>query len=91
MAALILDQEAAIIDEMNSLGTSSADNDKYDALKEKRQQLYKDAVPYLIQVMDNEPDNLSAARTLMNIYSALDDMENFKAIKAKVEALEGGN
>jgi len=91
MAALILDQEPAIIEEMNNLGTSSADNDKYDELKEKRQQLYKDAVPYLAQVMDNEPDNLSAAKTLMNIYSALDDMENYKAMKAKVDALQGEN
>jgi len=91
MAALILDQEQGVIDEMNNLGTSSADNDKYDELKEKRQQLYRDAIPYLTQVMDVEPDNLSAARTLMNIYSALDDMPNFKAMKAKVDALESGN
>lgn len=91
MAALILDQEQGIIDEMNNLGTSSADNDKYDELKEKRQQMYKDAVPYLNQVLDKEPENLSAARTLMNIYSALDDMDNFKAMKAKVDSLEGGN
>ena len=91
MAALILDQEQGIIDEMNNLGTSSADNKKYDELKEKRTQLYKDAVPYLSSVLDLDPEDLSAARTLMNIYSALDDMPNFKAMKAKVDALEGRN
>lgn len=91
MAALILDQEQGIIDEMNDLGNSAADDKKYDELKLKRQQLYKDAIPYLVNVMDINPDDLSAARTLMNIYSALDDMPNFKAMKAKVEELENKN
>ncbi len=91
MAALILDQEQGIIDEMNELGTSAADDKKYDELKDSRQQLYKDAVPYLKMVLDIEPDNLSATRTLMNIYSALDDMPNFKAMKARVDELEAKN
>ncbi len=88
MAALILDQEQDIIDEMNSLGSSAADDKKYDELKLKRQQLYKDTIPFLAKVLDIEPDNIGAARTLMNIYSSLDDMPNFKAMKAKVEELE---
>jgi len=91
MAALILDQEQSIIDEMNSLGSSAADDKKYDELKLERQQLYKDAIPFLTKVLDIEPDNISAARTLMNIYSSLDDMPNFKAMKAKVEELESKN
>ena len=89
--ALVLDQEQGIIDEMNNLGTSSADNKRYDELKEQRTQLYKDAVPYLNSVLELDPEDLSAARTLMNIYSALDDTPNFKAMKAKVDALEGRN
>ncbi len=87
MAALILDQEQGIIDEMNGLGSSAADDKKYDELKESRQQLYKDAIPYLVAILDVEPDNLSAAKTLMNIYSAIDDMPNFNAMKAKVDEL----
>jgi tetratricopeptide (TPR) repeat protein len=89
MAALILDQEQGIIDVMNGLGTSAADNKKYDELKEKRTQLYRDAVPYLKAAFEYDPKNISAARTLMNIYSQLDDMPNFKLMKAKVEELEG--
>ena len=91
MAALILDQEQGIIDEMNALGSSAADDKKYDKLREKRQQMYKDAVPYLITVLDKEPNNISAAKTLMNIYSAIDDTDNFKAMKAKVEDIESQN
>ena len=91
-AALILGQEQGIIDEMNGLGTSAADDKKYEELQEKRMTLYKDAVPYLTKVMDEEPNNGNAARTLMNIYSVLGDTPNYKAIKAKVDEMdEGGN
>ena len=91
MAALILEQEQDIIDEMNGLGSSAADDKRYDELKENRQQLYKDAIPYLTSILDVEPDNLGAVKTLMNIYSAIDDMPNFKAMKAKIEELENQN
>ena len=64
---------------------------KYDELKESRQQLYKDAIPYLSSILDVEPDNLTAAKTLLNIYSAIDDMPNFNAMKAKIAELENQN
>ena len=88
MAALILDQEQDIITEMNGLGSSAADDKRYNELKDKRIQVYQDAIPYLKKAFENEPDNISAARTLMNIYSQIDDQPNFKAMKAKVDELE---
>jgi tetratricopeptide (TPR) repeat protein len=88
MAALILDQEQDIITEMNGLGSSAADDKRYNELKDKRMQVYQDAIPYLKKAFENEPDNISAARTLMNIYSQIDDQPNFKAMKAKVDELE---
>lgn len=91
IAVLILGKEQAIIDEMNGLGTSTADNKRYDELKEKRIELYKEAVPHLEYTLKLKPKDLQAAKTLMNIYSAIEDTANFKAMKAKVEALEGGN
>ncbi len=91
MAVLILNQEQSLIDEMNKLGTSAADNKKYDELKIEREVVYKDALPYLSKVLELNPKDIDAANTLMNLYSALDDTENFKAMKAKVEALKNGN
>ena len=91
MAALILDQEQDIIEEMNGLGSSAADDKRYDELKNARQQLYKDAIPYLTAILEVDPNNLSAAKTLMNIYSAIDDMPNFKAMQAKVDELSAEN
>ncbi|MFD2551032.1 tetratricopeptide repeat protein [Bizionia sediminis] len=89
IAALILSEEAGIIEEMNGLGTSAADNKRYDELKNKRAELYKSAIPYLEAVLKIEADNLEVSRTLMNIYSAIGDTQNYKRLKANVEALGG--
>ena len=66
-AALILEKEGPMIEEMNSLGMSTADYNRYDELKIERENLYKSAIPYLEKVYNLENDNLSAARTLKNI------------------------
>ncbi len=91
MAALLLEEEQAIVDEMNNLGSSAADDRKYDELKEKRQNVYKSAIPYLTSALETQPKNVDAAKTLMNIYSAIGETANYKALKEKVDALESGN
>lgn len=94
LAVVILEGEAAIVEEMNNLGTSSADNKKYDELKEQRTELYNTAIPYLEKALELKETNMDAAKTLMNIYSALGETEKFKAMRAKVEAIQanaGGN
>jgi tetratricopeptide (TPR) repeat protein len=91
-AALILDREQGIIDEMNGLGTSAADDKKYEELQEDRLNVYRDAVPYLKSALEHEPNNINAAKTLMNIYSVLGDTPNYNAMKAQVATMEeGGN
>jgi tetratricopeptide (TPR) repeat protein len=90
MAAMILDQEKVLIEEMNGLGSSPADNKRYDELKLQRGEIYKSAIPYLESVMKVDPTNVDAAKTLMNIYSATGETAKFKEMKATVESL-GGN
>jgi len=93
MAALVLDEEAKIVDEMNQLGSSAADDRKYDELKAKRMQVYKDAIPYLESALEIKPNNLQAATTLMNIFSAVGDTAKYKEMKAMVDSMnsDGGN
>jgi tetratricopeptide (TPR) repeat protein len=86
-AALVLEKEKVLIDEMNGLGTSTKDNKRYDELVEVRKTIYKDAIPYLEKALSYEPNNESAAKTLMNIYSILGETEKHKEMKAKVDAL----
>jgi tetratricopeptide (TPR) repeat protein len=91
MSALVLAKEEPIIKEMNSLGSSKADNKKYDELREERQELYKEAVPYLSKALEIAPKNLNAAKTLMNIYSILGETDKYKSLKEKVALLEAEN
>ncbi|MGS2727014.1 tetratricopeptide repeat protein [Psychroserpens sp. BH13MA-6] len=91
MAVLILGGEKAIVEEMNSLGTSAKDNKRYDELREDRNDLYMSAIPFLETALKLRPKNIQAAQTLMNIYSATSQTDKFKAMKAKVEALKAGN
>ncbi len=88
MAASVLNGEVAVVEEMNSLGNSRADNLRYDELKGQREGLYRSAVPYLKKVMEIDPKNEDAARTLMNIYGTLGDNENFMLMKQKLESME---
>jgi len=90
-AALILNGEQALIEEMNGLGSSAKDDKRYDELREERQNIYKSAIPYLDKALEIDSKSVNAAKTLMNIYSVLGETDKFKAMKEKVEAIEAGN
>lgn len=84
MAAMKLEDEKNIIDEMNKLGTSSTDMKKYDILKKKRENLFKSTIPYLEKAVVLDPKNEDVAKTLLNVYSALEMTTEYKALKAKM-------
>ncbi|MDO9183887.1 MAG: tetratricopeptide repeat protein [Bacteriovorax sp.] len=83
-AALKLENEKVIIDEMNKLGTSTKDMKRYDELKIKRQNLFKSAIPALQKAVELDPKNVDVAKTLLNVYSALEMTAEYKALKAKM-------
>lgn len=91
IAATMLSKEGPIVEEMNNLGTSKADFARYDELKEVRNKLYKDALPYLESAVNDRPKNVELVRTLMNIYSQLGMDAKYKEAKARLSELEGGN
>ena len=88
LAALILGQEESIIEEMNNLGTSAADDRRYDELRLERKELYFEAIPYLEQAIDIDSNNFQAARTLSNIYSATGDDAKAKEYRDLANSLE---
>lgn len=91
MAVLLLSSEKDIIEEMNNLGNSSADNKRYDELKDERMKLYESAIPFLEKTLELKPKDVQAAQTLMNIYSATAQTDKYKAMKAKVDDMQAGN
>lgn len=88
LSALILGQEESILDQMNNLGSSAADDRKYDELKAKRNQLYTDAIPYLESAISIDKSNYQAAKTLSNIYSAVGNTAKYKEYKELADTLE---
>lgn len=90
IGALILDEDEAIVNEMNSLGTSSADNARYDELKEKRLNLYKKAVPYIEKAFELKPE-LQTAKYLRDIYSTAFMTDKYKVMKQKVADMEAAS
>ena len=88
LVSVILEDEVSIVDEMNSLGTSKKDNLRYDELKVKREDLYRECVPLLEELLNVSPTNIDALNTLKNIYGVLGNNEAFMKIKAKIEELQ---
>jgi tetratricopeptide (TPR) repeat protein len=84
MAAMKLDDEKNIIDAMNKLSTSVDDTKKYNALKKKREDLFKSTIPYLQKAVELDPVNVDVSKTLLNVYSALEMTAEYKALKAKM-------
>ena len=84
LVALILEQEQEIVEQMNSLGTSAADNAKYDSLKTDREELYKECVPILKSLIEIGT-NQDAVKTLMNIYGTLGDNVGYKEMKGLLQ------
>lgn len=88
LAFVILSEEAPLIEEMNQLGTTAADNKKYDELSEQRINIFKKALPHLKIVMDKNPSNIDVARTMMNIYYQINEPENAAKMKQLIADLE---
>ncbi len=88
MAALKLSNEDKLVEEMNSLGNSSADNKKYDELKKERENSYKEALPYLEKAYQINASNQNVLKYLMNIYGQIGEDAKYKEAKAKLETLE---
>ena len=87
LAALKLEDEKVIIDEMNKLGNTDKDLKRYAVLKTKRENLFKSTIPYLQKAYELDPKNIDVAKTLLNVYSAL-EMPEYKALRLKVKEME---
>jgi len=88
LSALKLEDEKELIEEMNKLGTSSSEMKRYEILKTKRQNLFKNIIPYLQKAFEIDPNNIDVSKTLLNVYSALEMSSEKKIMKAKVAELE---
>ncbi|PZR20840.1 MAG: hypothetical protein DI539_09595 [Flavobacterium psychrophilum] len=86
LGLLMLKDEQKVVNQMNSLGTSAADNKKYDALKMQREAMYNKSLPYFQKAHKDDPSNQYVITTLATIYQALERMDDYKAMKAKIKS-----
>ena len=87
---LILSDDEKLTTEMNSLGTSNADFDRFDELKAQRQGLLRKAIPYLDKALEAIPENLGLTEQLYQIHQVLGNQAEADAAKARLDALSGG-
>ena len=80
----------AIDEKMNKLGSSAADDRKYEEYQAEKTDLYKKAAGVLETFISKNPEvkNLSLYKQLRNIYGAIGETDKFKAMKEKVEGME---
>ena len=73
-----------LIDEMNSLGNSKKDIARYDEIKKKKDDLFREGVVVLEDALKLNPDNQGILSQLKNIYGALGDDVNFMRLKEMI-------
>lgn len=86
MGLLQIDGEKKIVDEMNKLGSSAKDNQRYEVLKKQKDAMYSRALPYLEKAHQIKPDDQYVISVLAGMYQALDKTSEYKAMKAKIKA-----
>ena len=88
IAVVKLSAEDKMVEEMNKLGSTAADNKRYDELKKQREKIYAETVPYLEKALKLKPNNPEVLRTLMNIYGQLGEDAKQKEVRTKLDSLE---
>ncbi len=76
------------IETMNSLGMSSADQKKYDALNVKKVEYFTNAIPYFEKAQELKPDDLMTIKALFTSYSQVKNYEKVKETKAILDGME---
>jgi tetratricopeptide (TPR) repeat protein len=85
LTAIGLQGDQPIVDQMNKLGTSPADNKKYASLKAQREALFKSVLPFLERAYAVAPDNADVIDNYISVLGFLgqNDIPLYKTLKAK--------
>ena len=83
LGAAMLEKDKELVDEMNK---SLSNFKKYDAIKAKQLELYKEVLPFYEKAYSLKKDDLDIVRTLMSMYENLEINDKFKEMKALWDA-----
>lgn len=88
LAGLYLDQTVALIEKMNSLGLSQADQKKYASIKKKRNSLYISAKPFLEEAVRIDNTAIEVLTALKEVCYQTDDIDCWKRVNARIKELQ---
>jgi tetratricopeptide (TPR) repeat protein len=83
LSGVILKGDKKLVDEMNKLGNSPAENKRYDQLKSQRKAIFQAALPHLEKALELDPKNDLVIDNLLSVYGYLEMTDKHKALKAK--------
>lgn len=83
-----IDEGNSLIEEMNTLGSSAADDKKYDELKAKKASFFNSAANKLLDFLEKNPKgDVRILEQLHNIYNALGESDKAKEVSDRLDAL----
>lgn len=85
LGSAYLEDDKALVEEMNK---NLNDFDKYDEIKAKQSELYKEVIPLYESAYKLRPDDLDTIRTLMSLYENTEMDDKFKDMKAKYDSMK---
>ena len=87
LGSLYLDQAIPLIDKMNNLGLSQADQKKYNSLKSQRNKLYKEAQPYLEEAVRINDSEIQLLNALKDVCYQTDDIACWKKTNNRLKEI----
>ena len=80
----MLEADRELVEEMNK---NLSNFDKYDEIKARQVELYKEVIPLYEKAYEVRPDDLDTIRTLMSLYENTGMDDKFQEMKAKYDSL----
>jgi tetratricopeptide (TPR) repeat protein len=85
LGSAMLEDDKALVEEMNK---NLNNFDKYDEIKAKQVDLYKEVIPLYEKANNLRPDDVDTIRTLMSLYENTGMDAKFQDMKAKYDSLK---
>lgn len=85
LGSALLEKDKALVEEMNN---NLSDFKKYDKIKAKQVELYKEVIPIYEKAYAIKPNDLDTVRTLMSLYENAEMDGKFQEMKKKYDSLK---
>ncbi len=85
LGSAILEDDRALVEEMNQ---NLNNFDKYDEIKARQVELYKEVIPMYEKALEIRPDDIDTIRTLMSLYENTGMDDKFQAMKKRYDEMK---